>query len=118
MVEPEWDDRTRDIAEALALHDADLCDRCGIHPYILEHPELFHLTVADRYCPVCALVDKYGRQFDERDADFVREHTTKKSKDGPPPSLPRPNDGKTIAVRSLTEAEASTRHKIERRTHG
>lgn len=103
MVEPEWTDRHRDLVEGLALHDHDLCPGCGLHPWVLAHPELVHLTLQDTYCDMCKLQATYGRRVAARDDDWAKEHKDAK------PGLPRPNDGLHVRLKNLSPAEVAER---------
>lgn len=108
MVEPEWNDHYRDLVEALDLHDRDCCPGCGMHPFILAHPELFHLTLEDQVCEMCKVKDRHNRIVEERDSAFLKKH-----KDAPP-DMWRPNDGLHVVPRSLTAAQAAQRRRIDR----
>lgn len=103
MLEPEWNDHYRGLVEGLALHDRECCPDCGLHPWVLAHPELFHLTLEDSYCNMCKLQARHGRRTRDREEAWEREN-----KDAPP-GKPRPNDGLHTRVKPLTEAEVAAR---------
>jgi hypothetical protein len=104
MVEPEWDDHSRELAEALALHDHERCPGCGLHPSFLADPER-HLALEDTYCDMCKAQARHGRIVHARDTEFEKKH-----KDAPP-GTPRPTDGLHTRVKTLTPAEAAKRQK-------
>lgn len=104
MVEPEWDDRSRELAEALALHDQERCPGCGLHPSFLADPDR-HLALEDTYCEMCKSQARHGRRVAARDREFEKAHPEAK------PETPRPTDGLHTRVKALTPAEVAVRQK-------
>lgn len=100
QVEAEWDDLARERAEALALHDQQLCPGCGLHPVILDDPNVL-LTFEDRLCKVCAAQTQKGRMQGQDDREWDEKH-----KDADP-RTPRPGDGRHTHLRPLTPAEVA-----------
>lgn len=111
MVEPEWDDRYRDIVEGLALHDRETCPGCGLHPSVLNTPGL-HLSLEDTYCEMCKVRDRHHRRVEDREVKYEQRHKDLK------PGAPRPNDGLHVRIKSLTPGELHDRKQQRRRTDG
>jgi hypothetical protein len=95
--EPEWNDTARAFALALAEHDRGVCPGCGIHKSILDDPA-YQFEVKDEVCRVCRQRDVHDRISHERNAAVVARF-----KDGPPPSVVLPADGRHAYIQSKTE---------------
>jgi len=98
--EPEWSDQDRADLLALAAYEADLCE-CGFH--ISQHdPAKNTYTFEQDHCPILASSAKYGRLIGEQDAERM-----KALGDKPPASADRPDDGRRVFIRRLSDLEAS-----------
>lgn len=102
QVEPEWDDHSRALAEALERYDKDCCPGCGTHSSI-EY-ESTHLTFEERFCGFCADQERHARVIAERD-----DAETPRDKDGhlawPDVRARRPADGRHLFIRPLNRDE-------------
>ena len=88
--EPEWDDHERAKLLAWETYQAEICD-CGLHRDIADtNPDL---TMPERYCPVCAAIERNKRIYAERDEAAMKVHGP-----NPPASLPRPDDGRYLSL--------------------
>jgi len=109
--EPEWNERTRNLALGLSLHDRQTCPGCGLHESIRNDPEnLFQLEV--EHCPVCRRRDTYLRTLAEQD-----EKADQPGKPRRPADIPRPADGRHILLRPISrqEAEQNKQRRAQRR---
>lgn len=108
VAESEWDDDTRDLAEALSEYDGECCPGCGFHESVIEDFDNRHFTFDERECPVCAAQSRYGRVVADRD-----DKATPKDQHGHPawssPRERRPDDGRHIYIRELSPAEVQER---------
>ena len=102
MVEPEWDEHTRSLMEGRAQYEAERhSDGCGLHPAILERPDLYKFTFEDTHCPACAKVAAYARHQAEQD-----ERADKHLKNAPA-QIARAGDGRHTRLRLMTADEQS-----------
>lgn len=97
--EPEWSGEQRDRLLALRAHDARVCE-CGIHEDVTGDPANL-LTIDSRVCPICKAL-----AVDQRVRDAADEKAMKAHGENPPPSAPRPSDGRRTFIRGLTPEEA------------
>lgn len=93
QVESEWDETQRALAEGLAQHGREVhSDGCGLHPAILDEPDLYRFTYSEDDCPACASRDIYMRTLAERDQKWLEQHKNL------PIRVKRPSDGRRIRL--------------------
>ena len=82
-VEPEWDDRQRDLMAELAAYEAGVCD-CGFHESLsTDTANIFEPVV--KKCPLCASLAVRERVQDDREHKAIEDKG---------PDFPRPSDGR------------------------
>lgn len=110
QIEPEWDDDTRNLVDALALHDMQCCAGCGTHKSVRDNLDDHHFTFEEDHCEVCAARARYSRVVAERDEDEIpRDQNGKPAWSGP--RDPRPDDGRHIYLRRMTATEVEQRRR-------
>lgn len=106
--EVEWDDDSREDMLALAQYEAGIC-ACGFHTS-LTHDRANYFTWAEDVCPVCAGAAVHMRQQAANDDKIIEAMGT-----DPSPLLPRPDDGRHIYTKLMTDAEVATAKQTSQR---